>query len=79
MSKRTELLEQQLRSAHNLVREARKARNELRDNYAALLAAAEEELRDYKDEKDTTLARLNALLVAAGEPEFDVTTLKDVP
>lgn len=79
MSKRTDLLKQQLRSAYVLTRQARKARNELRDNYAALLAAAEADLAEYKEVQDDALARLNARLVAEGEPEFTLDQLKDMP
>jgi hypothetical protein len=79
MSKRTELLKQHLRSAYVLTREARKQRNSLRDDYAELLAAAEADLAEYKAEQDDALVRLNARLVAEGEPEFTLDQLKDMP
>jgi uncharacterized membrane protein YccC len=79
MSKRIELVRQQLRTAYVLAREARLARNELRDNYQALLDAANDELNEYQTERDELLVKLNVLLVAAGQPEITLDEFKDLP
>ncbi len=79
MSKRTELLKQHLRLAYVLTREARRLRNSLRDDYVVLLANAEADLAEYKAEQDDLLDRLNARLVAEGEPAITLDEFKDMP
>lgn len=79
MSKRIELVKQQLRTAYVLTREARAQRNSLRDDYAALLAAAEADLDAFQAERDELLVKLNTLLAAAGEPAMTLDDLRDLP
>ena len=79
MSKRTDLIKAQLTRAYVLTREARRLRNSLRDDYVVLLATAEADLAEYKAEQDDLLDRLNARLVAEGEPTITLDEFKDMP
>lgn len=79
MSRRSDILYQNLRNAYLLTRDARKRRNSLRDDYAALLADANAALNDYQAEQDDALVALNARLVLDGQPEITLNDLKDLP
>jgi hypothetical protein len=79
ISKRTAILLDQLRTLYVAARTARKERNHLRDDYAAMLAEAEAMLDALQSERDDLLARVNARLVADGEPEITLDYFKDLP
>lgn len=75
MSKRSDILLQQAVALQASVKFAKSVRDDLRDNYAAKLAAANEELDAFQAERDEALARLNARLVAEGQPEVTIPDL----
>lgn len=79
MSRRTDILTSQLKALYVETREAKKHRDNLRDNVAAMLAVAETEFADLKAERDDLLIRLNTRLVAEGLPEVALTDFKDMP
>jgi hypothetical protein len=79
MSRRNDILLGQLRNLFVETREARKTRDNLRDNAAALLAAADAEFQALRDERDDLLVRLNTRLVADGLPELTLDYFKDMP
>lgn len=79
MSKRTDILLEQTRGLYLAWRTARKERNNLRDNYEALLAEAEVTLDALQNERDDALARLNTRLVAEGSEPLTLDYFKDLP
>jgi hypothetical protein len=79
MTTRTDLLLARVRALVAETRFAKRTRDNLVDNYAALLADAEETFSALKDERDEVLARLNARLVAEGLPELTIADFKDLP
>lgn len=79
MSRRTDILTSQFRALYVEAREAKKRRDDLRDNAAANLAVLEAELIDLRAERDDLLVRLNTRLVAEGLPEKTLLDFKDMP
>jgi hypothetical protein len=79
ISRRTQILLDQLRTLYVTWRTARKERNRLRDDYVAILAEAEATVGALQAERDDLLTRVNARLVADGEPEITLDYFKDMP
>jgi hypothetical protein len=76
-TRRANVLLEQLRRLHYEVKEFRRIRNNLRDNYVQMLADAEAMLTDYQAERDDALVRLNARLVEDGEQPITLDYFKD--
>jgi len=79
MSRRSDILLANLRSLYLATREAKRIRDDLRDNYVALLDTANAELDDYQAERDEALVRLNARLTLDGAPTITLQDLRNLP
>ena len=79
MSKRTNILLQQVRRLVVETRNLRAERDDLRDNAAARVDALTAELQDTRDERDDALARLNARAVIDGERTYTLDDFANLP
>jgi hypothetical protein len=76
MSKRTNILYKQVEDLVDMTKIYRQQRNALRDDYALLLAEAEDNFASCKAERDERLAKLNELRALEGLPPLTVTDIR---